>query len=102
MELNPDERELFDEFHRLAHAMQSGVNIEQHYTDQCSPKHLRTGVNVAMVEHSALCELLVEKGIVTPTELFTSMIRKMHAEIDAYRLRIAERMGVDADKITLA
>jgi hypothetical protein len=102
MELNADERKLFDEYHRLAHAMQSGVNIEQHYTEQCSPKHLRVGVNSAMVEHSALCELLVDKGIITPTELFTAMILKMQAEVESYRLRIAEHMGVDPDKITMA
>jgi hypothetical protein len=102
MELTPQERRLFDEYHRLCHAMQSGVNIEQHYSDQTSPKHLRVGVNASMVEHSALCELLVDKGIITPTELFTSMIRKMEAEVEHYKIRIAERMGVDIEKITLA
>lgn len=102
MDLNPEEKKLFDEYTDLSHAMQSGVAFLQNYeAAQTSPKHLRVGVNCAMVEHSALCELLIDKGVMTPTEMFTYMIRKMHAEIDSYRANMARHLGCDINKITL-
>lgn len=33
-----------------------------------SPKHLRTGINLAMVEHGALVSLLIDKGLFTSEE----------------------------------
>jgi hypothetical protein len=102
MDLTPSEKKLFDEYTELSHAMQSGVAFMQNYEPSSTqPKHLRVGVNCAMVEHSALCELLIDKGVMTPTEMFNYMIRKMHAEIDSYRANIARHMGCDVDKLTL-
>jgi len=102
MDLTPAEQKLMDEYTALSHAMQSGVAVLQNYDDpQTQPKHLRVGVNCAMVEHAALCELLFDKGVMTPTELLTYMIRKMHAEVESYRLKIAERLNCDPEKITL-
>lgn len=37
-------------------------------TSAAGPKHLRTGVNMALVEHGAIAALLIRKGIITEEE----------------------------------
>jgi hypothetical protein len=55
------------------HGVQSGVALKMNHdggpaAGETSPKHLRTGVNAAMVEHSALVKLLVDKGVIPVDE----------------------------------
>jgi len=57
------------------------------FHDATSPKHLRVGVNSAMVEHTALVKLLVEKGILTEEEYITSQADAMEAEVALYEER---------------
>jgi hypothetical protein len=77
-----------ERYYRAAHAMQSGVAYEMsqgcHDTE---PKHLRVGINAAMVEHSALVELLIAKGILTRREYFTSVADEMENEVKRYEAR---------------
>lgn len=82
----------------LAHAVQSGVAAEMNIDPgPTSPKHLRVGVNMAMVEHAALILLLMDKGIITEEEYYDALIDAMHHEIDGYKVRLAEYYGVDID-----
>lgn len=78
---------------RACHAMQTGVahGIETGIAVDHTAKHLRTGVNSSMVEHAALTELLVEKGIVTWPEYFKSLADKMEQEVAAYERRYGVR-----------
>ena len=74
------------------HAMQTGVKweMEQQAGSQhiaTSPKHLRVGVNSALVSHGALVKLLVEKGILTEDEYITSQADAMEAEVALYEER---------------
>ena len=56
------------------HAMQSGVAAEmQHNPSPSNPKHLRVGVNSALVSSGALAQLLISKGVITETELYTAL-----------------------------
>ena len=74
------------------HAMQSGVALaETRGEKECNPKHLRTGVNSAMVEHSALALLLIRKGVVTSLEYQTELVVAMEVEQKRYE----ERFGVN-------
>jgi hypothetical protein len=76
------------------HGMQTGVKwemendllrgVEPHAT---TPKHLRVGVNSALVSHGALVKLLVEKGILTMDEYVTSQADAMEAEVALYEER---------------
>ena len=54
----------YDDYLKAAHAMQSGVAFKMH-TDpsETQPKHLRVGVNSAMVEQSAIAKLLIDKAL---------------------------------------
>lgn len=73
-------------YRAAAHAMQSGVGYKmQHDIGDTTPKHLRVGVNSAMVEHAALVEMLVDKGILTWTDYYRALAEGMEAEKQRYQ-----------------
>jgi hypothetical protein len=81
------------------HAMQSGVAAEMGYKPSpTTPKHLRVGVNSAMVNSSALAELLISKGVITEAEYLEVIAAGMEREAKLYEDRISEHYG---RKITL-
>ena len=94
--------ELEAEYYRLMHAMQAGVAMELGQDPiSGSPKHLRVGVNSALVGHSILVELLVRAGVCTLREYWETSVKWWQDEVDAYKARIAERLGIEPDRINL-
>jgi hypothetical protein len=86
--------ELLGEYHRLAHAMQSGVKWEQeHGVDDGSPKHMRVGINNAMRDHGSLAALLIRKGIISDLEYAEAIVVGMREEVAMYERRISEKTG---------
>lgn len=84
------------EYERLAHAMQTGVayTVEGAFgDDSASPKHLRTGVNSAMVTNGALVALLIDKGVFTLEEYMHSLVGAMQEEVTKYETILSERSG---------
>jgi hypothetical protein len=84
------------EYHELCHAMQSGVAMWMNYElppKATDPKHLRVGVNSAMVDSAALASVLIAKGIITEREYYTALRDKMKAEVESYRKLISEHLG---------
>lgn len=78
------------------HAMQSGVAAEmQHNPSPSNPKHLRVGVNSALVSSGALAQLLISKGVITETELYTALADAMEREVDSYEARLSSHHGVE-------
>lgn len=53
-----------------------------------SPKHLRVGVNSAMVEHSALVNLLFKKKIITDVEFMEELRLAMNNELAIYEAEL--------------
>lgn len=85
----------------LLHAVQSGVAIRiEHGSDQATPKHLRVGVNNALIETSALLDILIEKGALTREEYFDKVIWYLEKEVKRYEKDISDHLG--GVKITLA
>ena len=81
---------------RAAHAVQSGVAMEMEITGRQSatqPKHLRTGVNIAMAEHSGLAYLLLTKGVITEEEYLTAITEAVEEEQRTYELRLSKHFG---------
>lgn len=79
-----------------AHGMQSGVAMEMnldHRKSATEPKHLRVGINAAMVDHGALAKLLIDKGIITDAEYMKAIADAMEAEKAAYEKRLSEHFG---------
>lgn len=83
-------------YQALAHAMQSGVATDQERgSKDGTPKHLRVGINSALVETSALGGLLVSKGIITADEYQDAILEMMAAEVDRYEKLLSERYGIE-------
>jgi hypothetical protein len=87
---------LIARYQAACHAMQSGVAIEMtdpSRSQATDPKHLRVGVNSAMVETSALVELLIDKGVFTAVEWFEGLCRSMEREVTQYEARLEKKLG---------
>lgn len=92
-------------YEKAAHAMQSGVAMMMNYDPGAtSPKHLRVGMNSAMVENGALVQLLIDKGLITADEWWESLAKFMEAEAESYRQMIQTHVDGEGGttKITLA
>lgn len=97
--MNKTLAELAEEYRALCHAMQSGVQMEMnHGSTDTHPKHLRVGINSALVDSSALAKLLMAKSIITEQEYYEAITEGMRAEVARYEAALSERMGM---KITL-
>lgn len=87
-----------------AHAVQAGVQMELNDDpptrsgSAASPKMLRTGINLAMVEHGALVRLLIAKGLITHEEYMAELVAGVEDEQRQYEERLSARLG---SKITL-
>lgn len=101
--LSDVERHHAERYSRAAHAVQTGVlmaiqtglepigdegerNIRAH-------KHLRTGVNSALVDSAAIGRLLVEKGIITREEYLRAVADAMEDEVRRYEKMLEERLN---------
>ena len=94
-------RSLQERYLKAAHAMQSGVAYSMGHTVETTPKHLRVGVNSAMVETSTLARLLIANGVFTEQEHLEMLCVVMEEEVASYQKKINERLGVEGT-ITLA
>lgn len=83
-----------EKYAALSHAMQSGVKYDQESNPgKENKKHLRTGINACFVEHHALAQLLIGKGIITAAEYEEALIMSMEAEVKRYEKLLTERYG---------
>lgn len=82
-----------------AHAVQAGVQMEMNDAppqisgSAVSPKMLRTGINLAMVEHGALVRVLIAKGLFTEEEYFEQLVLGVEDEKRLYEERLSARFG---------
>lgn len=77
-----------------AHAMQSGVAMEMNFDlSGVEPKHLRVGVNSALVAQGGLARLLIDKGLITEAEYTAAVADAMEAEVARYEEILRQRLG---------
>lgn len=82
------------EYSRLAHAVQSGVAVELNNGSRiATPKYLRTGLNLVMRDLSSLCDLLIQKGLLTQEELEEAILKGVKEEIKLHEQLIEQRLG---------
>lgn len=87
-------------YERAAHAMQTGVKMDQETgSDDGTPKHLRTGINSALVDVSAMAGLLLKKGIFTEEEYFEAIAYAMEKEVARYETLLSKKLN--GAKVTL-
>jgi hypothetical protein len=83
-----------ERYEAAAHAMQTGVAYEMNQgSKDTEPKHLRVGVNSALVDCAALADLLIAKGLFTQGEYVKAIADEMEAEVKRYEDRLSKTMG---------
>lgn len=86
----------------LRHAIQTGIMHEMersylHHLDENlkrAIKHLRTGLNCAMREHSTVVKLLIEKGIITEQEYFVTHLQELENEVKILEASLQKHFGI--------
>lgn len=82
-----------ERYERALHAMQTGVKmlIDNQGTSsgEASPKHLRVGVNAAMIDAGAQVSLLIKKGIFTEEEYFQALAEFSERDQKSYEEKVA-------------
>ena len=92
----------------LCHAVQSATgyliaNAESNNDESLagsSPKHIRTGLNLIMSDHSALVALLFEKKLITEEEYFEAIVAGTEWELE--RLTALANAKGDSIRITFS
>lgn len=88
-----------ERYAHAAHGMQSGVATDMETDPDArsqgasTAKHLRVGVNSALVNNQAIAELLIAKGIITLDEYTEAVTKAMEAEKARYERLLTERFG---------
>jgi hypothetical protein len=85
----------------LVHMVQTGVKftmLADHapgadQTDATAPKHLRTGINLAMREHGALVKLLIDKNLFTFDEYAAAVNVALAEEVAGYEESLSNTYG---------
>lgn len=96
--MNDVEKHHWERYLRACHAMQSGVKHDMEtspggMSQDTMPKHLRTGINSALVDSSAIGKLLMAKGIFSREEYLRSLADVMEEEAHRYEKFLSERLG---------
>lgn len=80
-----------DDYLAASHAMQSGVAIMMNCDDsETQPKHLRVGVNSALISNGALVALLIEKGIFTLEEFEDKLLEYTLRDVKSYEDKLSK------------
>lgn len=85
--MTAEPRDLGLTIEQAQHSMQCavGYEIDVNKNHASMPKHLRTGVNSALVEGGAVAALLIEKGVFTLAEYEEALRLGMNEEVARYQ-----------------
>lgn len=85
-------------YNSAAHAMQTGVAYSIGLDgSEREPKHMRVGINSAMVNSHAVAELLIRKGVFTKDEYILQLADSMEMEVDRYKKYLKDKLGVEVE-----
>jgi len=88
-------RELAERYEKAMHSMQAGVALLMGYDpSETSPKHLRVGINSAMLESNAMGELLIKKGLITEEEYMIAITKAAEKEANRYKEYLTDITGL--------
>lgn len=81
------------------HAIQTGVAVHMQFEPSiATPKHLRVGIDSAMVNDAALVRLLVKKGLITHEEYGEELRLEANREVDRSEATI---QAITGSKVSL-
>jgi len=90
-----------ERYMQACHAMQSGVKAVDSPNDK-SFKHIRVGINSALVSNGAIVKLLIDKGVITLDEFEKYIAVAMEEEVESYKKMFAEKHNIDPSKVFFA
>jgi hypothetical protein len=94
--LTQEEQNDLQRHYDAAHAMQSGVaQYMQVNPRDTEPKHLRVGINTALVDHASLVDLLISKGVFSRGEYLKVIADGMEREKQDYEERLSKHYGAN-------
>lgn len=91
----------------LQHAMQTGVlvTLQRQMTNYISDfadvnaeliremKHLRVGINSALIETGALTKCLVDAGVITLADFMDARIELLQRDVESYEQKLGVKLG---------
>ena len=81
-------------YEALAHAIQAGTGLEQgSYSRDGEPKHLRVGITLARVEHTAVAQLCMAAGLFTEGQYFAAVLAELEREKAMITARLEAHYG---------
>ena len=92
-----------DRYTAALHAMQTGVMYQMEpggNPNETTPKHLRVGVNAALIDSGALAKLLIDKGIFTLDEYQAALADMAERDVASYTKLVSKQLG--AKNVTLS
>lgn len=85
---------LQEEYRELMHAMQTGVEyLKEKEPKLVDTKHLRVGVNSALVSLGATVKLLIDKGLLTEHEYWKALVDAMKEEVQSHEAALSKATG---------
>lgn len=75
------------------HAVQSGVAMTIEIHGEEHQKHIRVGINSAMVNDRAVVSLLIAKGIITEIEHMEALVKAAEDEKATYETALTNHFG---------
>lgn len=86
--------ELKEQYRVLMHAVQTGVAYTLEFNSQeGTAKHLRVGVNSALINQCAIVKLLINRGIITELEYWEAVVEQTKLEVTSYEEKLSVVMG---------
>ena len=87
-------RKLRQRYEAALHAVQTGVAAwMQVDPSEIEPKHLRVGVNSALLDSAALVKLFIAKGVFTEEEYAEALVEAVEGEVRRYQEKLQEHYG---------
>ena len=87
-------KKMHERYMRAMHAIQSGVAMRMKMGNCAEPKHLRVGIDSAMVNDCALVRLLIDKGIITNDEYLTALVTSAEEEVKRAEVELSQALGL--------
>jgi hypothetical protein len=79
-----------ERYENAMHAVQTGVAVSLDMgSSEATPKHLRVGINAALVDSGALATLLISKGLITVDEYQAALADMAEKERDRYEAALS-------------
>jgi hypothetical protein len=83
-----------ERYRAALHAMQSGIAMLTHYAPKLTePKHMRVGIDSALLTSEALVKLLIAKGMLTEAEYVKALADAHEAEVCRTEAELEKLLG---------